>query len=172
MKASFLGRLIVVGLCFLGVLGCGESVPKTYPVKGKVTYKNQPLEGAGVTFHPTAGGTLAVGQTDAQGNFALMTFQSGDGAIAGSYAVTITKIAGGPATTVSAGSANDFAASQKASQEMAGKMAQSAKGGRTPAEMATITQVLPVKYSKKETTTLKATVNASGVNDLSFAVEE
>lgn len=172
LKASIPHRLFVVGLCLSGIFGCGESVPKTYPVKGKVTYKNLPLEGAGVTFHPTAGGSLAVGQTNAQGDFELMTFKSGDGALPGSYAVTITKIAGGAATTTSSGSANDFAASQKASQEIAGKMAQSAKGGRTPAEMTTIKQLLPVKYSKTETTTLKATVSASELNEVSFAIEE
>jgi len=46
--------------------GCGGGGPDLVPVKGKVTYKGQPLSGASVTFHP-ATGPLATGTTDASG---------------------------------------------------------------------------------------------------------
>jgi hypothetical protein len=61
------------------------------PVKGKVLYKDQPLKGAVVTFHPKGVTDLhtvrPVGLTDEDGVFTLTTGQD-EGAAAGEYVVT------------------------------------------------------------------------------------
>jgi len=85
-------------LCVLGIgfAGCGGSGgPKLYAVKGTVTYKGQPLEGASVNFLPAAtGAQQAVGTTDAKGQYTLNT-QGRPGAVLGEHQVTITKFAAG-----------------------------------------------------------------------------
>ena len=70
--------------------GCGSSQPKTLPVTGTVFYRGAAVEGAEVMFMATDGPS-ARGTTDAQGRFRLMTFKPGDGAVAGSYKVAVTK---------------------------------------------------------------------------------
>lgn len=76
------------------VVGCGKSGgdrPETYPVNGVVTYKGLPVPDAQVTFSPEGQGQAAFGRTDAEGKYALTTFDSGDGAVAGRYKVAVTK---------------------------------------------------------------------------------
>lgn len=82
----------VTALTLAGLIGCGSSGPATHPVSGVVTLGGQPIESATVTFHPAGGeGRSASGTTDASGQYELTTFASGDGAMAGSYRVTIAK---------------------------------------------------------------------------------
>ncbi|HVX12531.1 MAG TPA: carboxypeptidase-like regulatory domain-containing protein [Pirellulales bacterium] len=69
----------------------------TVPVKGKVTYKGQPLADASISFISTApDGKIAGGLTDAQGMYTLMTLESptkqANGALPGDYKVTVTKM--------------------------------------------------------------------------------
>ena len=88
-----------LGLWVLGsfsLAGCGDSHPATIDVTGQVLHNGQPVEGANVVFTPD--GPLATGMTDAQGKFTLRTFSEGDGAIAGTHRVTITKNVPGPST--------------------------------------------------------------------------
>ena len=71
----------------------------TVPVSGTVTLDGQAVADVAVTFKPRAsGGRAAVGVTAANGKFTLTTLQSGDGALPGSYAVTLTKFAADKAT--------------------------------------------------------------------------
>ena len=55
-------------LILLLMVGCGPSRPRLYPVTGTVTYKDQPVAGAQVTF-VSAEGRPAQGTTDAAGKF-------------------------------------------------------------------------------------------------------
>jgi len=60
------------------------------PVHGKVLYKNEPIEGVLVTFHPKQKNSmtdLPTGQTGEDGTFTLMTGK-GEGAPEGEYVVT------------------------------------------------------------------------------------
>lgn len=84
---------LVVACC----VGCGSKQPKTYPVTGLVTYKNQPVAGAQVMFTSDTG-RAADATTDAEGKFSLSSFGSGDGAQAGDYRVTISKMETAAAT--------------------------------------------------------------------------
>ena len=94
--ASRAGALTALPLALALLTGCGDKGvagrPPVYPVSGQVLYQGKPLEGAFVSFTPTEGGTHgASGRTDADGRFTLTTFDSGDGAPAGRYRVTVTK---------------------------------------------------------------------------------
>ncbi len=72
--------------------GCGPSTPKTYPVTGTVTLDGKALPGASVTFHSDAGNNkTAATNTDDQGKYTMSTFKQGDGAVPGSYKITISK---------------------------------------------------------------------------------
>ncbi len=61
------------------------------PVRGKVLYKNQPIEGVVLTFHPTGDKdmrtVLPTALTEEDGSFTVMTGQD-SGASAGQYTVT------------------------------------------------------------------------------------
>lgn len=88
------GICCVLG-CLLLLTGCSDKHPATYPVTGEVYHNRQPVADASVVF--TSAGPLAKGTTDAAGKFTLRTFADGDGAIAGTHRVTITKNVAQPA---------------------------------------------------------------------------
>lgn len=90
---------LVLGLCVLGFSGCGgssgdkwtEDRPPTFPVRGKVIYNGEPVPDAGVSFRSSDGTIGAAGRTNQNGEFELTTYESGDGAVAGSHQVTVVK---------------------------------------------------------------------------------
>lgn len=93
-------RLVLASFALVSsamVIGCGgpeanPNRPATVDVSGTVTYKGQPVEGATVTFLPQKPGEPgASGRTDASGKFGLTAFEPGDGAVPGSYLVTVVK---------------------------------------------------------------------------------
>lgn len=91
---SYLRTAAVLSLCLAFTLGCESAPdnPPTFGVTGKVTYKSKPVEGATVVLvAQTAGGKGAVGTTDKDGNYAVGTFGTGDGAVVGSYKVKVSK---------------------------------------------------------------------------------
>ncbi len=80
----------VIGLASLFICGCGSDALELAPVKGVVLLDEKPVEGASVMFKPIAGGRLASGLTNKNGEFTLTTTTPGDGAIVGDHQVTIT----------------------------------------------------------------------------------
>lgn len=75
-------------------VGCGkESGPSCYPVRGTVTFDGKPVPEAQIVFHPQgnwpAGVPRPIAQADEQGQFVMTTWQTGDGAPAGVYTVTV-----------------------------------------------------------------------------------
>lgn len=105
-------RFLLMGWLLIAPLmvGCGggESLepknrPKRTPVSGTVTLKGTAVEGATVTLHPVDVGNAdvgkptvvvhaAVGKTDAAGKFVLGTFSADDGAVPGSYNISVFKL--------------------------------------------------------------------------------
>jgi hypothetical protein len=73
-------------------ISCSSGGVGLNPVQGKVMYKDQPLKGAVVTFHPKGDNSITtvrpVGLTKDDGTFTLMT-GSKEGAPAGEYTVTL-----------------------------------------------------------------------------------
>ncbi len=86
--------LLLVGTA--GLIGCSAKHPdrlSVFPVQGQVTVNGQPLANAFVVLHPKGGSDprllAARGQTDQNGNFKVTTYEAGDGAPVGEYAVTV-----------------------------------------------------------------------------------
>lgn len=89
------GNLAVSILVTVGIVltGCpNSSRPATYRVTGTVTMQGKPVDGAVITFVPTSNeGQAASAITDAEGKYALTTWQAGDGARPGEYRVKVSK---------------------------------------------------------------------------------
>ncbi len=88
------GLCVSLLVCFSLVSGCGESLPKTVPVRGRVTWQGKPLPMGTVTFQPAEsgpGGPLrpAVATIESDGTYQLSTFRTHDGASPGEYTVAI-----------------------------------------------------------------------------------
>lgn len=147
----------VLGALGMVAAGCGRGGGvKLYPASGVVTYRNQPVEGAVVTFRCEEVKVTATGRTDAQGRFELSTFHEGKsakGAPAGKYKVTVTK------EEVSGG-----AAGGDASMEAALKQASS--GAAAPKN------VLPPKYANVSTSGLEYTIESSGKNEFQIQLTD
>lgn len=82
---------ILVGPCW----GCGSSsgaLPSLIPVKGKVTYKGQPVTKGRIQFEPDGYGRPASGSLQADGTFELTTLKPGDGVVAGEHRVSIVEL--------------------------------------------------------------------------------
>lgn len=130
-------------------IGCSDSAPDrpaTVAATGKVTYKNEPVEGATVTFVPQDGGHAAVGVTDASGAFSLMTFVADDGAVPGSYKVKVAK----------------FDASQQApAGDASGLGEDQMPSGDVASQASAPKNLLPDKYANVSTSGLTATVGES-----------
>jgi hypothetical protein len=133
------------GLCLsFPLLGCGgPDRPVTVSVSGTVMLDGQPVEGATVNFLPQdqAKGRAAVGKTDSTGKFTLSTFEAGDGAMAGSYQITVAR-------------------------PTLDSVAQMEKGGsvsdaEVSKEAESVGPPIPTKYSNVKTSGLTATVSES-----------
>jgi hypothetical protein len=151
-----------VGLVVLA--GCqARSEVGTAPVSGTVTLDGQAVAGVAVAFRPKAsGGRGAVGLTGAKGQFTLTTLQSGDGALPGSYAVTLTKSAAGEA-------AQSPGAIDKPSAEKQANMAKfMGSRGKLPTSSGAPKNELPGKYASPDTSGFTAEVKPGGKNDFTF----
>jgi hypothetical protein len=153
LRVRFPLALLLLGLMCL--VGCGGAKSKTYPVEGTVTLDDVPVEGATVTFNPiTEGAVIATGRTDDKGVFHLTTYTSGDGAVAGEYAVTISK------TEVKAGTNETDMKNMTPEQRMKenAKMMERVGKGEAGGQMAKSKNALPEVYAKADSSQLKAKV--------------
>jgi hypothetical protein len=84
---SAIGTLgIVLAIVIAG--GCGDGHPKRVRVAGTLTIDGKPLPDAELRLIPSQG-RPALATTDSSGGFKLWTFKPGDGAVPGSYTVTV-----------------------------------------------------------------------------------
>jgi len=93
---------VLLLVCLSGCESTDERGLPVFPVSGEVLLSGKPAENALVVFHPLSelpGSLRPSGRTGADGKFSLSTYESGDGAPAGAYRVTIVlpKAAAGPA---------------------------------------------------------------------------
>lgn len=141
---SFRSTGLWLGLSFAATLGCSTQGPQMAPVSGVVLMNEQPVAGAAVLFMPDESGPAASGTTDAQGKFHLTTSRPSDGAVIGSYRVTVTlKETSGIAT------------------EPGGLSGEIAPGGVKEK------WIVPQRYSVPDTSGLRATVE-KGLAPLEF----
>lgn len=138
-------------LLVAAVAGCGRGGSqrdvKTYPVSGKVTYNGTPVADATVTFVGSEGHS-AVGKTDADGVYHLMTFQPGDGAVPGEYQVTVVK------------------------REQTGPPPSEESDEDDEAIVPPPKSLLPEKYASRDTSGLKATVKKGSNTNVDFALTD
>ncbi len=141
------------------LLGCGgasrEGAQATHKVTGKITQGGAPVADATVTFSPTGDQPPAFGRTGTDGTYTLTTYDSGDGAAAGSYKVRITKSDGGagvPGPPAGHDPNNPSAF----------------KAPPYPGQSRGSGSVLPEQYAKDDTTPLTAVVSADGENRFDF----
>ncbi len=143
----------VYAVVLLSVAGCGaKSKGSGKPVVGKVTYHDQPVAGAIVTF--SSASASASGMTDAQGKFKLRA-ALGENVPLGDYRVLVTKTEEMPQSGVAAVSDADY---QPPDEE--------APPPPAPKDL------LPAQYKAVETTTLSATVTEKGPNDFTFPLTD
>lgn len=148
------GALVVTG-------GCAESHrtggPPTHKATATVVWKGEPVEGANVVFAPLdeAQGVAAYGRTDRNGVVELTTFENGDGAVAGSYRVTVTKLEQ---------RMPDVPAELKETDpnRYDDLMIEAGKNAGPPVHL------LPAKYASSNTTDLTAEVREGGENSFQF----
>jgi hypothetical protein len=130
-------------------IGCGNK--KTVKVEGVVKVDGKPASGVMVKFvSQDKGGRDANGFTDDDGVFQLTTANTNDGAIPGSYKVTLSKSKG--IGNTAAPNPNDPEAMAKAMREFNEKN----KGGGPEKSL------LPEIFSKADTTTLKYEIPYDG----------
>jgi hypothetical protein len=147
----------------VGLAGCGSGGEgagqreNTVAVSGVVTFNNAPVEGATVTFSPGAGSTskAAFGVTNADGKYQLTTYAANDGAIPGSYSVTIAK-------QVTEGRAPDPV------NEEDYKPPEETEGKAPPVSSVTL---LPPKYASPTSSGLKAEVKSDGAQTFDFPLK-
>lgn len=146
--------LLATLTCFSG---CSDGVnrPQVVPVTGKVTWQGKPVQGATVVFFAPSSPRAARGETDAQGQFKLTTFNSNDGAVPGEHTITITKVKQA-APTPPINLDNPGEAYTKAMTEAAN---------------AKIDNELPSRYADPAQSGLVRTVTLEGPNDFGIDLE-
>ncbi len=88
----FQANVLFLAIAGIVLIGCSRSSrPPTYRVTGTVTLQGKPVADAVITFVPTGEGEAASAITDANGHYALTTWEAGDGARPGEYRVKVSK---------------------------------------------------------------------------------
>lgn len=85
-------RFLVLVAALAACSACSDGKPALVPVSGKLLVGGQPAENALLIFHPsatTADTVRPTARVAADGSFKVTTFEPGDGAVAGSYVVTV-----------------------------------------------------------------------------------
>lgn len=72
--------------------GCSKDGFPTAPVRGKITYKGQPVGSGTILFNPEGDRPAATGEIKADGSYVLSTYGDGDGAVLGKHSILITAL--------------------------------------------------------------------------------
>lgn len=152
---------LAVGAMLIATVGCGANTPPVEVVTGKVMYNGTPLTEATITFHPSeansagAASRASSGETDGEGVFRLTTnYVDGakmlrlDGAPAGTYAVTVSKLKKKVYADVDSGpDTNDDTGGSGVSEEYFAEMGAMTEGGdNNPQEDSLISTKFRLAY--------------------------
>ena len=146
--------LTVSGFFVLVLTGCGNPDGRYTKVEGTITYNQQPVEGASVTFAPVNGGEgtePAAGTTDENGHFVLTSSKAvkgGSGVLPGEYTVLVSKLF----TPVDP----DYEAFTQ--KKISFDEYQARLGRKDPNRRESSKHLLPEKYSLRDKTDLKVKV--------------
>ena len=160
---SFLAATLA-GVLMLATLGCSNPDSKYAKVEGTVTYKQQPVAEATVTFVSTdSSGESAAGRTDSSGQFTLTSSQAvkgGAGIVPGEYRVVVSKRSASPPDP-----------DEEAHRQ--GKIDYDELQKRKSAKDSSLStdrtkELLPAKYGRASSTDLTATVEKGKKNTFTF----
>ena len=155
----------LAALAFLVGCGGGAADVGAIAVSGTVTLDGQPAEGARVAFSPkTEGGRAAAGVTDASGRFTLTSVTSGDGALPGSYGVTVSKTKGTELPSVYVAPEDVTKLTPEEHAEYQASLSEMAKKAKE------VIDLLPKKYRLLGESGLTAEVKKGEKNDFTFAL--
>ena len=160
VRLSQCGARVIVALGIAApwiVVGCGEDdgIGRRYPVTGNVTYAGKPVASGMITFNPETpdGGRVATG-TIRDGYYSLMTMSPDDGALPGSYKVTIQA---------------------KSEDESVRVDAKKGGGSRNPANIIKVARaakdLIPAKYNSIKDSDLTAVVKEQS-NSIPFDLKD
>jgi len=159
---------VFLGLFVFSISGCGNSDGRYTRVEGTITYNGEAVEGATVTFVPTApDGESASGLTDSSGNYTLTSAYAeagGRGALPGDYQVTVSK----REATVSNPDQEAFDRGEITYEEFE----QRSSRRDSYAASARPRELLPEKYGQPHTSELKATVTTGRVSAHHFELTD
>jgi len=160
MKSMPLKKLLIVALLsFALVTGCGQKLPDgmptLYPVTITVTQDGSPLDDAVVMLSGTEQ-WISTGRTDARGNAVLYTQGFYVGVPAGTFSVTVTKIA----------EEGERPPRRPFDPESARIYAEYQRSGQTFRQFNTV----PVRYREAETTPLTVEIQR-GVRTVAVNIE-
>lgn len=85
-------RFCVAAVVIVMFAGCSDGRPERVRVSGKVLIDNRPANSGSVQFLPRSGGRPSSGKIQADGSFALFTFEEHDGCPPGTYDVIVSSI--------------------------------------------------------------------------------
>lgn len=148
-------------IAILLVVGCSrgstEGRKPVYRVSGKVTMSGGPVANAMVTFSPKQQQPVAIGRTDANGQFTLMTYDAGDGAAEGEFVVLVSKASASKPAGPTGHDPSKLYDSRNAHSQ-----ANPANSGEPG---------LPEKYSRIDQSDLRVKVEKSGKNDFNLELK-
>ena len=151
----------------LGCSGAPDDRPAVFPVTGIITYKGKPVAGALVTFSSANSPRSASSMTNTYGEYSLSTFNSDDGAVVGEHQVIVTKSASSASSSdPTTGTIPDISKGLPGGYPTADK-----KTGKMMLPSAPQSE-LPARYSDGKTAALKATVKATGKNEINYDLED
>jgi hypothetical protein len=93
MRTIIPGSITLSAILLICCAGCGSgsgALPSLIAVKGKVTFKGQPLTKGTIRFEPDGYGRMATGKIQPDGTFVLSTLKDGDGVVAGLHKVSVS----------------------------------------------------------------------------------
>jgi hypothetical protein len=87
---SRLRAVSLLGLAAVALAGCGDARLPTYPVQGQVVFDDgRPVRTGFIEFQSEEHGINARGSIERDGTFTLTTYETNDGAVAGSHQAVV-----------------------------------------------------------------------------------
>lgn len=149
LSKKFIFLLFICCLCLFVSCARGPDRPATWKVHGVITLDGQPVSDAIVSFIANDNQRPANGFTDSTGSYELTTFSRGDGAMEGTFRVTVVKY-------------EKRAAKAATSNEEYVPAGPGRPNDRGPKN------ILPKQYADQINTPLTATVQSKRDNPISF----
>ena len=184
MRGRTVLTVLTMAALTVGLASCGPSNGLNLaPVRGKVTYKGEPVTYGSISLHPDeakgTSGPLAMGSINRDGTFILSTEVSGDGAIVGLHRVAILGLDPSPVNSKAMPTPEEDPLKYLTAKTQAGLSAAKAAGRKSTendandhrSQRKTYRIVVPEKLGKPDTSNITAKV-VSGSNYLNISIDE